>query len=141
LQRLFFSTFPGGKPGIGLLLLRAGVGAAAITQGGIYLADRRNLTLWTWAVGLLAIAGGASLLIGFLTKAACVLAALASIIVALPWLPAPPFSLFSSKLSLVFVGIMTAAIILLGPGAFSLDCRLFGRREIIIPHGNRSPKY
>jgi len=141
LQRLFFSTFPGGKPGIGLLLLRAGVGAAAIAQGGIYLADRRNLTLWTWAVGLLAIAGGASLLVGFLTKAACVLAALASIMVALPWLPAPPFSLFNSKLSLVFVGIMTAAIILLGPGAFSLDCRLFGRREIIIPHGDRSPKY
>jgi hypothetical protein len=69
------------------------------------------------------------------------LAALAIIGVALPWLPAPPLSLFNSKLSLIFVGIMAVAIMLLGPGAFSLDCRLFGRREIIIPHGNRSPKY
>lgn len=141
MQRLFFSTFPGGKPGIGLLLLRAGVGAAAITQGGVYLADHSNPSLWTWAIGLLAIAGGVSLLIGFLTKAACVLAALAIIAIALPWLPAPTLSLFSGKLSLIFVGIMMAAIILLGPGAFSLDARLFGRREIIIPHSNRSPKY
>jgi len=140
LQRLFFSTFAGGKPGIGLLLLRAGVGAAAIIQGGVYLADHSNLSLWTWAIGLLAITSGVSLFIGFLTKAACVLAALASIAVALPWLPVPPLSLFNSKPSLIFVNIMAVAIILLGPGAFSLDARLFGRREIIIPHNNRSPK-
>ena len=33
---------------------------------------------------------------------------------------------------------MSAALVLLGPGAFSLDARLFGRREIIIPEGGRS---
>ena len=141
MKGLFFSTFPGGKPGIGLLLLRAGVGAAAIIQGGVFLADRDHLTLSTGAIGLLAITSGISLFLGFLTKAACVLAALAIIAIALPWLPAPTLSLFSGKLSLIFVGIMMAAIILLGPGAFSLDARLFGRREIIIPHSNRSPKY
>jgi hypothetical protein len=30
---------------------------------------------------------------------------------------------------------ISAALALLGPGAFSLDARLFGRREIIIPEG------
>ena len=140
MKGLFFSTFPGGKAGVGLLLLRAGVGAAAITQGGAYLADLEHLSLWAWAMGLLAIAGGVLLLIGFLTKAACGLAALASVGVALPWLPAPALSVFNSTVSLVFVSIMAIAIILLGPGAFSLDRRLFGRREIIIPHSNRSPK-
>ena len=34
---------------------------------------------------------------------------------------------------LIFAGIMAAAIVFLGPGAFSVDARLFGRREIIIP--------
>jgi hypothetical protein len=31
-----------------------------------------------------------------------------------------------------------AALALLGPGAFSIDCRLFGRREIFIPARDRS---
>ena len=48
-------------------------------------------------------------------------------------LPAPIPNLFDAKLSLIFAGIMTVAIVFLGPGAFSLDARLFGRREIIIP--------
>jgi hypothetical protein len=31
-------------------------------------------------------------------------------------------------------------IALLGPGAFSLDARMFGRREILVPHTSRSAK-
>jgi hypothetical protein len=31
---------------------------------------------------------------------------------------------------------MAAATALLGPGAYSLDARLFGRREIIIPQAS-----
>jgi len=93
-----------------------------------------------WVVGLLAVASGALLLLGFLSKAACVLVGLGSIGVALSWFPAPPLNLFDTKLSLLFVIIMAAAIMLLGPGAFSFDARLFGRREIIIPHATRSPK-
>jgi hypothetical protein len=35
---------------------------------------------------------------------------------------------------------ISAALVLLGPGAFSIDARLFGRREIIIPEARRSPR-
>jgi hypothetical protein len=32
---------------------------------------------------------------------------------------------------------MALAVALIGPGAYSLDARLFGRREIIIPRASR----
>jgi uncharacterized membrane protein YphA (DoxX/SURF4 family) len=35
---------------------------------------------------------------------------------------------------------MSLALVLLGPGAISLDARLFGRREIIIPESRRFPR-
>lgn len=134
----FFSTFPDGNPGVGLLLLRASIGATAIVQGGVYLAKPTNSILGIWLVGLLAVTSGVLLLVGFLTKAASVLVGLSSI--GLSWVPALPVNSFDIKLSLFFVIIMSAALVLLGPGAFSLDARLFGRREIIIPYDNRPPK-
>jgi uncharacterized membrane protein YphA (DoxX/SURF4 family) len=122
------------------MLLRAAVGVTLLVQGMTYLADRENPRFVRLAVGLLAVASGVSLLIGFLTPFASVLAGLSSAGVALSWFPAPTSNLFDTRLSLVFVVIMAAAIALIGPGAFSLDGRLFGRREIIIPHASRSPK-
>ena len=82
---------------------------------------------------------GAALLIGILTPVAGVLFGLEALGVGFSILPAPSPNLFDAKLSLVFAAIMTVAIVLLGPGAFSLDARLFGRREIIIPQGPRRP--
>jgi hypothetical protein len=55
-------------------------------------------------------------------------------------LPEPTPSLFDARLSAILAAIMAAAIVFLGPGAFSLDARLFGRREIIIPQAPRRPE-
>jgi uncharacterized membrane protein YphA (DoxX/SURF4 family) len=83
-----------------------------------------------WLVGLAALAAGFLLLIGFLTPIAGVLTGVAGIVVALSgWAPV----IFDSRLTGVFALTMLVGIIVLGPGAFSLDARLFGRREIIIP--------
>jgi uncharacterized membrane protein YphA (DoxX/SURF4 family) len=135
-----FSTFPGGWPGASLLLLRATVGLAAVIQGGYFLADRNNQTLVIWAAGPIAIASGALLLIGFLTPVAGVLIALGSAGIALSWVPTSIPNLLDARLSATLVAIIAAAIVFLGPGAFSLDSRLFGRREIIIPPPSRSPE-
>jgi uncharacterized membrane protein YphA (DoxX/SURF4 family) len=136
----FFSTFPGGKPGVGLLLLRVAVGVTAIVQGGVYLARSDHSILGMWIVELLAVASGALVLIGFLTKVSGVVVGLSNVGVGLSWVPAPPLNSFDTKLTIIFVIIMAAAIILIGPGAFSLDARLFGRREIIIPPSSHSLK-
>jgi uncharacterized membrane protein YphA (DoxX/SURF4 family) len=45
-----------------------------------------------------------------------------------------------STLAAFNLAAISAALVLLGPGAFSLDARLFGRREIIIPEGRLSPR-
>ena len=64
---------------MGLLLLQATVGIAAAVQGGIYLTESGDQTLRMWAFGLPAVVSGASLLIGFLTPVAAVLAGLGSV--------------------------------------------------------------
>jgi uncharacterized membrane protein YphA (DoxX/SURF4 family) len=136
MQRLF-SSFPRGWPGMGLLLLRAAVGLALGVQGQACLAGGEP---WSgaWIVGLLVIAAGASLLIGFLTPVAGALAGLLSVGLAFSWLPPPLPGVFGGPPATLYVIIMTAAVLLIGPGAFSLDARLFGRREVVIPPDRRA---
>ena len=125
----FFSRFPGGWPGLGLLLLRATVGIAAGAEGGACFLNSENAIFGAWLVGGLAVAAGTLLLIGFLTTVASLMAGSACI--ALVWFPSP-INPLDAKLA-AFMVIMSGVIVLVGPGAFSLDSRLFGRREITIP--------
>lgn len=116
------------------------MGATAVVQGVAYLASWGNLTFGPRIVGLLAVVSGCSLLLGLLTPLAVAVVGLGSVGMALSLFPAPAPNLLNSGLAAFFVVVMAVAIGLLGPGAFSLDARLFGRREIIIPPVARSPK-
>jgi len=51
--------------------------------------------------------------------------------IAFAWLPGPPIA--STGMLTFLIVVSAIAIALLGPGAFSLDGALFGRREIVIP--------
>lgn len=133
-----FSAFPGGWPGLGLLLLRAAVGIVALFLGGSYLADGATSTVGTWICGLVGFTAGAALLIGIFTPIAGLAVAVGAMGIGFSLLRAPALNLFDEKLPAVLAAIMSAAIVFLGPGAFSLDARLFGRREIIIPPRSRS---
>jgi uncharacterized membrane protein YphA (DoxX/SURF4 family) len=137
LQRLF-PSFPHGWPGVGLLLLRAAVGLSLALQGVAGLAGG-NRGAWTWTVGPLALATGAALLIGFLTPVTSGLAALTSLGVLLSLLPPAVLDLPGGAPGTIYLAVMAIAVLLLGPGAFSLDARFFGRREVVIPHISRPP--
>ena len=133
-----FSTFPDGLPGAGLLLLRGAAGIALLVQGAAYFSDWRGLGFLALAVALLTVASGALLLVGYLTPFAGILAGLYCVGGAFSWFPAPNIELFETKLTTALATVIVVALVCLGPGAFSLDARLFGRREIIIP--SSSPK-
>jgi uncharacterized membrane protein YphA (DoxX/SURF4 family) len=115
------------------MVLRAAVGITLFAQGVAYLVGWRELAFITWAVALLALASGVLLLVGYLTPIASVLAGSISIGSKFLWLQASSPNLFDSKLATALTASIAVAIVCLGPGAFSVDARLFGRREIIIP--------
>ena len=110
----FFSAFPTGSPGLGLLLLRVFIALTVIAQSATY----------GWLFVVLFFAGAICLLIGFLTPIAAAIIGLAAITYAI---------LFDGSYIVLVEIILAASIALLGPGAFSVDARLFGRREIRIP--------
>jgi uncharacterized membrane protein YphA (DoxX/SURF4 family) len=116
------------------------VGLTALVQGAVYLTAFDSSTLGAKMTGLIAIASGVALLLGLFTPFAGALIGLGSACLALSWLPVPAPRLLDSWLATVFVVVMAAVIVFLGPGAFSLDAHLFGRREIVIPPARPSSK-
>lgn len=134
-----FTKFPGGLAGVALLLLRAALGSAAFTLGGTYLSGGVDSNLWSLIVGPLSIVCGLALLIGLLTPLFSVLICVSAIIITIS-----PFQLLTHNatgynLSAPYTSVIAIAVLLLGPGAFSFDARLFGRREIIIPDNSSLP--
>jgi uncharacterized membrane protein YphA (DoxX/SURF4 family) len=78
------------------------------------------------AAQLVATCGAALLLFGFWTPVAGVSMALAELALAFlhthdPWIH-------------ILLGALAAALAMLGPGAWSVDARVFGRKRIQIPH-------
>lgn len=122
------------------MLLRAAAGVTAGIQGAVYLSGRGDAVAWLTAAGLLCVLTGLALSIGLLTPVSGALVAVEAVSISMSWLPAPDSNLFNAPLPTVLIVIVAIAVIFLGPGAFSLDARLFGRREIIIPHLPRNPK-
>ncbi len=127
----FFSSYPAGFPGFGLLLLRCVVAYTSYVAG-------RSLTLSLSVaplVLLLHVTGSLALLsvvLGFVTPFGCVvvLMELLSVMALCPGLRSGSVEL---KIVLLNLGAMLVALATSGPGAFSVDARLFGRREITIP--------
>ena len=128
-----FSTFPDGWPGAGLMLLRAAGGAVLIAQGAAYFNDRHDPGFLPAVVVSAVMVVGVLLLIGLLTRAVALLAALVGVSSVFAWFPGSSVSSFDAHMTAALSAVIALSLICLGPGALSLDARLFGRREIIIP--------
>lgn len=140
LARLF-TTFPGGAAGVGLLLLRSAAGGATVMQGLQYLTASMPLTPpHITVLSVAAVLIGLMLLLGVMTPVAGAVTALGIGGNYLSWFPAPPGGSGDEELVVVFSEMISAAIILLGPGNLSVDARIFGRREIVITHVPRLSK-
>jgi uncharacterized membrane protein YphA (DoxX/SURF4 family) len=79
------------------------------------------------------MAAGSLLVLGFLTPIIGTVVALGACSVWLSLLPGCTPNLFDSRPALIFAWTMLVTLIGMGPGRFSVDARLFGRREIMIP--------
>ena len=122
LQRLF-STFPDGWPGFGLLLLRLGAGIALVClaiSGFLGLGERVSI-----ARHLIAGIAGVFLATGLWTPVMGALIAADELWIALsaysaqregPWIH-------------ILLAVLTAGVAMVGPGAWSVDARLFGRKR------------
>jgi putative oxidoreductase len=122
-QRLF-STFADGWPGAGLLLLRLLTGAALIDFG--ISAIREGPPPLTVALQLIGIAAAIPLLVGVFTPLAGVLAAAAKVWIAVSWF----YSHSGDPWVTLSQAILAAALAMIGPGAWSIDARRFGRKHI-----------
>jgi uncharacterized membrane protein YphA (DoxX/SURF4 family) len=131
LGRLFFA-FPAGFPGIALLFLRAVTGLAVAIHSICYFRDSGAASAGT-LVGFAAVLLSALLVVGLLTPISGLLIVAGALAIHFAWLPDCAGEVADSGITVLLRVAVLVAIVGLGPGAFSLDARLFGRREIIIP--------
>jgi putative oxidoreductase len=119
LQRLF-STFANGWPGAGLLLQRILAGAMLVRFGILQLAGTSGST--SIIPQCVAACAGILLLVGLWTPVVGTLIAGVELWIASnnpgdPWIP-------------IVLATLGATAAMIGPGAWSIDARLFGRKRI-----------
>jgi putative oxidoreductase len=122
--RRLFSSFARGLPGLGLLIMRF-VSAAALAGQSVaslhtHTSTESSLLVWVrFAISL-------AILLGLWTPIAGALGFLIEVWLSINspgdiWMP-------------ILIGTLAGALALIGPGAWSIDARLFGWKRIEIEH-------
>ena len=119
MQRLF-STFADGWPGLGLLLLRALVAVILVYSGIAHLGNPSHFSVVL--PHLIGAVAGLLLLVGLWTPVIGALVAIVELWIVFlhtgdPWIPG-------------ISAVLGAILAMIGPGAWSVDAHLFGRKHI-----------
>jgi putative oxidoreductase len=125
-QRLF-STFANGWPGRGLLVLRL-VTSLAVLHFAI-VSQLEGPPLKIVIQQIIAVIAGVLILVGLWTPLAGALAMIVNL-----WIALTRYSSHSGDPSIPMLeAALGAALAMIGPGAWSIDARLFGRKHIDLP--------
>ena len=122
-MRRLYSTFAGGWPGTGLLLLRLVAGSALVMRAGLALWSDPSMS--ATITSALLMAGGFLLIPGLWTPVVGALVALIEI-----W---QLLTLHGDVWVLILLGTIAGSLAMLGPGLWSADARLFGWRRVEAP--------
>ena len=122
MQRLF-STFANGWPGIGLLFLR--ILTATVLLYSVVTHLGQPIPHTSTVLGMVAAGAGLLLLAGLWTPLTGTLIALLEV-----WIT---FSFAAEPLIHIMLATLGATLAMIGPGAWSIDARLFGRKRIEAP--------
>ena len=117
------------------MLLRLGVGVALVYLGISRLFGALGepiVVVWDF----IEVAGAIFLLAGLWTPVAGALVALDELWIALTLYSSQP----DGRLIHVFLAVLTAGVAMLGPGAWSIDARLFGRKRFKMGDRTRGRK-
>jgi hypothetical protein len=114
------STFPDGRPGAGLAILRIAVAVNAITQGICILTAQNNAVSFFSVLGLSSAVMGFAFLAGFLTPIVGSVLSFSYLVECVSLFVAGYSDEHANALTAACLASMCAAVALLGPGAFRL---------------------
>ena len=122
-MRRLYSTFAGGWPGIGLLLMRAVLGASLLLRATPAFGSNPHIS--TTIISAFLTGFGLLIIPGLWTPLVGVLVALLEI--------SQIMTIGGDRWATVLLGTIGCALAMLGPGLWSVDARLFGWKRVEPP--------